>query len=69
MSAPTRVVLRCIWPNSAPESTGIDASRAALEVAEENLEVNRHRIQASVEWIEANAFRSSSRLEHSGEHF
>ena len=36
--------------------TGIDASRAALEVAEENLEVNRHRIQASVEWIEANAF-------------
>jgi 23S rRNA (cytosine1962-C5)-methyltransferase len=25
-------------------------------VAEENLEVNRHRIQASVEWIEANAF-------------
>jgi 23S rRNA (cytosine1962-C5)-methyltransferase len=36
--------------------TGIDASRAALEVAEENLEVNRHRIEASVEWIEANAF-------------
>ena len=36
--------------------TGVDASRAALEVAEENLEVNRHRIQASVEWIEANAF-------------
>jgi 23S rRNA (cytosine1962-C5)-methyltransferase len=36
--------------------TGIDASRAALEVAEENLEVNRHRIQASVEWVEANAF-------------
>ncbi len=36
--------------------TGIDASRAALEVAEENLAVNRHRIQASVEWIEANAF-------------
>jgi 23S rRNA (cytosine1962-C5)-methyltransferase len=36
--------------------TGIDASRAALEVAEENLEVNRPWIQASVEWIEANAF-------------
>jgi 23S rRNA (cytosine1962-C5)-methyltransferase len=36
--------------------TGIDASRAALEVAEENLEVNRHRIQAPVEWVEANAF-------------
>jgi 23S rRNA (cytosine1962-C5)-methyltransferase len=36
--------------------TGIDASRAALEVAEENLEVNRHRIQAEVDWVEANAF-------------
>jgi 23S rRNA (cytosine1962-C5)-methyltransferase len=36
--------------------TGIDASRTALEMAEENLEVNRHRIQAPVEWIEANAF-------------
>ena len=36
--------------------TGIDASRAALEVAEENLEVNRHRLEASVDWVEANAF-------------
>jgi 23S rRNA (cytosine1962-C5)-methyltransferase len=36
--------------------TGVDASRAALEVAEENLAVNRHRIQASVDWVEANAF-------------
>jgi 23S rRNA (cytosine1962-C5)-methyltransferase len=41
---------------SCSRVTGVDASRAALEVAEENLEVNRHRIQASVEWIEANAF-------------
>jgi 23S rRNA (cytosine1962-C5)-methyltransferase len=41
---------------SCTRVTGIDASRAALEVAEENLEVNRHRIQAPVEWIEANAF-------------
>ncbi len=41
---------------SCSHVTGIDASRAALEVAEENLEVNRHRIQASMEWIEANAF-------------
>ncbi len=55
-SAPIRAVLRCIWPESCSRVTGIDASRAALEVAEENLEVNRHRIQASVEWIEANAF-------------
>ena len=41
---------------SCSQVTGIDASRAALAVAEENLAVNRHRIQASVEWIEANAF-------------
>jgi 23S rRNA (cytosine1962-C5)-methyltransferase len=36
--------------------TGVDASRAALEVAEENLEVNRHRLAAAVDWVEANAF-------------
>jgi 23S rRNA (cytosine1962-C5)-methyltransferase len=41
---------------SCTRVTGVDASRAALEVAEENLEVNRHRVQASVEWMEANAF-------------
>jgi 23S rRNA (cytosine1962-C5)-methyltransferase len=41
---------------ACPRVTGIDVSRAALEVAEENLEVNRHRVQASVEWVEANAF-------------
>lgn len=41
---------------SCSRVTGIDASRAALEVAEENLEVNRHRLQAEVEWVEANAF-------------
>ena len=36
--------------------TGVDASHAALEVAEENLAVNRHRIAAAVDWMEANAF-------------
>ena len=37
--------------------TGIDASRAALEVAERNLELNREILGgAAVEWIEANAF-------------
>ncbi|HEV2276219.1 MAG TPA: class I SAM-dependent rRNA methyltransferase [Acidobacteriaceae bacterium] len=39
-----------------PRVTGVDASRAALEVAEENLIVNRHRLTASVDWLEANAF-------------
>jgi 23S rRNA (cytosine1962-C5)-methyltransferase len=36
--------------------TGIDASRASLEVAEKNLERNRARIQAQVDWVEADAF-------------
>lgn len=36
--------------------TGIDASRASLEVAEQNLASNRDRITASVDWIEADAF-------------
>jgi 23S rRNA (cytosine1962-C5)-methyltransferase len=36
--------------------TGIDASRASLEVAERNLEANRPLIAAEVDWIEADAF-------------
>jgi 23S rRNA (cytosine1962-C5)-methyltransferase len=36
--------------------TGVDVSRAALEVAERNLEANRSRIAGEVDWIEANAF-------------
>jgi 23S rRNA (cytosine1962-C5)-methyltransferase len=36
--------------------TGIDASRASLEVAERNLEANRNQIAAEVDWIEADAF-------------
>lgn len=36
--------------------TGIDASRASLEVAERNLEANRACLAAQVEWIEAGAF-------------
>ena len=36
--------------------TGIDASRASLEVAEANLTLNRKRIGAEVDWIEADAF-------------
>ena len=38
------------------EVIGIDASRASLEVAERNLEANRDRVSAAVEWIEADAF-------------
>ena len=37
--------------------TGVDVSRAALEVAEQNLSLNRDALKGSeVDWIEANAF-------------
>jgi 23S rRNA (cytosine1962-C5)-methyltransferase len=36
--------------------TGIDASRASLEVAEQNLEANRAKIKAEVDWVEGDAF-------------
>jgi len=36
--------------------TGVDASRASLEVAERNLEANRTRLAAQVDWMEADAF-------------
>jgi 23S rRNA (cytosine1962-C5)-methyltransferase len=36
--------------------TGVDASRASLEVAELNLEANRSHLKAEVDWLEADAF-------------
>jgi 23S rRNA (cytosine1962-C5)-methyltransferase len=36
--------------------TGVDASRASLEVAERNLAANRDRLTADVDWVEADAF-------------
>jgi 23S rRNA (cytosine1962-C5)-methyltransferase len=36
--------------------TGVDVSRAALEVAEKNLAANRDVLKADVDWVEANAF-------------
>ena len=42
---------------ACPLVTGVDISRAALEVAERNLAANAKRLQASnVDWIEADAF-------------
>ncbi len=37
--------------------TGVDASRASLEVAERNAEANRARLKAEVDWLEADAFQ------------
>ena len=40
-----------------PRVTGIDVSRAALEVAEQNLDLNRDALKNSeVDWVEADAF-------------
>jgi 23S rRNA (cytosine1962-C5)-methyltransferase len=36
--------------------TGVDVSRAALEIAERNLEANKDRLTGEVDWVEANAF-------------
>jgi len=36
--------------------TGVDVSRAALEVADKNLELNRAALRAEVDWVEADAF-------------
>lgn len=38
------------------EVTGIDTSHASLEVAERNLEANRTKLDAKVDWVEADAF-------------
>jgi 23S rRNA (cytosine1962-C5)-methyltransferase len=37
--------------------TGVDASRASLEVAEQNLAPNRKQITADVDWVEGDAFQ------------
>jgi 23S rRNA (cytosine1962-C5)-methyltransferase len=37
--------------------TGIDSSRASLEVAERNVEANRARLTAQVDWVEGDAFQ------------
>ena len=49
--------------------TGIDASRASLEVAEKNLEANRKQITGEVDWVEADAFEILRDWSQSGEEF
>jgi 23S rRNA (cytosine1962-C5)-methyltransferase len=48
--------------------TGVDASRAALEVADRNLELNPH-LNAQVDWVEADAFELLRDWEAAGERF
>lgn len=49
--------------------TGIDASRASLEVAERNLQANRSRLTAQVDWVEADAFQILRDWSDAGERF
>jgi 23S rRNA (cytosine1962-C5)-methyltransferase len=49
--------------------TGIDASRASLEVAERNLEANRAGITSQVDWVEADAFQILRDWSEAGERF
>jgi 23S rRNA (cytosine1962-C5)-methyltransferase len=49
--------------------TGIDASRASLEVAERNLAANRSRLTAQVEWVEGDAFQILRDWSEAGEKF
>ena len=49
--------------------TGVDASRAALEVADQNLQLNGGAIRAEVEWIEADAFELLRGYEEAGKRF
>jgi 23S rRNA (cytosine1962-C5)-methyltransferase len=49
--------------------TGIDASRAALEVAERNVEANVKSLTAEVDWMEADAFAVLRDWSDSGEQF
>jgi 23S rRNA (cytosine1962-C5)-methyltransferase len=49
--------------------TGIDASRASLEVAERNLAANRSRLTAQVDWVEGDAFEILRDWSEAGEKF
>jgi 23S rRNA (cytosine1962-C5)-methyltransferase len=49
--------------------TGIDASRASLEAAERNLEANRDRLTAQVDWVEGDAFEILRDWSGSGQTF
>jgi 23S rRNA (cytosine1962-C5)-methyltransferase len=49
--------------------TGIDASRASLEIAEQNLVANRQLLSAEVDWVEGDAFAVLRDWSAAGEQF
>lgn len=49
--------------------TGVDASHASLEVAEQNLAANRDHMQGEVDWIQADAFELLRDWSTTGESF
>jgi 23S rRNA (cytosine1962-C5)-methyltransferase len=49
--------------------TGIDTSRASLEVAEENLLANRSKLSGAVDWVEGDAFQILRDWSAAGEQF
>jgi 23S rRNA (cytosine1962-C5)-methyltransferase len=53
---------------SCDRVTGVDVSRAALEVADRNLELNP-TVKAQVDWIEADAFELLREYEATGQQF
>jgi 23S rRNA (cytosine1962-C5)-methyltransferase len=49
--------------------TGVDASRAALEVADANLELNAGQFGAKVDWLEADAFDVLREFQQAGQRY
>jgi 23S rRNA (cytosine1962-C5)-methyltransferase len=49
--------------------TGVDASHASLEVAEQNLVANKAQIKAEVDWVEGDAFQILRDWSEAGESF
>jgi 23S rRNA (cytosine1962-C5)-methyltransferase len=49
--------------------TGVDSSRASLEVAERNVEANRASLKAQVDWVEGDAFQILRDWSDAGETF
>ena len=49
--------------------TGVDASRASLEVADRNLAANRAQLTAEVDWVEGDAFQILRDWSDAGEKF